>query len=123
MCYNTPSFTCNVVEVVETVEIQAAGFFVQQVWTLSPLGGLPEDVPAAYPIVGSGTGLKTGICHLGVKTNISTKYEQVGQVRATSLTLILTSVLSVNTVAPLSLFKPSLSLYFIIFHNCICDLK
>lgn len=28
-CYNTLSFTCNVVEVVETVEIQTTGFFVE----------------------------------------------------------------------------------------------
>lgn len=77
MCYNTPLFTCNVVEVVETVEVQAAGLFVDRVWTLSPWGGWSEDVPAAYSIVGSGTRLKTGICHLGVKTaTISIKYQR-----------------------------------------------
>lgn len=65
---NTPLFTCNVVEVVEAVEIEAAGLLVDGGWTLASQGGLPEDVPAADSVAASGARLETGTHHLGVKT-------------------------------------------------------
>lgn len=52
------SFTCDVVEVVETVEVQAAGLLVTRVWTVSPHTGRPEGVCHPHSTVGSGTGLK-----------------------------------------------------------------
>lgn len=52
------SFTCDVVEVVETVEVQAAGLLVSRVRTLPPHTGRPEGVRHPHSTVGSGTRLK-----------------------------------------------------------------
>lgn len=64
---NTPLFTCDVVEVVEAVEVEAAGLLVDGGGTLASQAGLPQDVPAADAIVAPGAGLETGSHHLGVK--------------------------------------------------------
>lgn len=52
------SFTCDVVEVVEAVEVQAAGLFVSRVWTLPAHAGWPEGVRRPHSTVGPGTRLK-----------------------------------------------------------------
>lgn len=51
-------FTCDVVKVVETVEVQAAGLSVSCVWTLPSHTGWAEGVRCSLSIVGSGAGLK-----------------------------------------------------------------
>ena len=51
------SLTCDVVEIVETVEVQAAGFAVSRVRTLPPDAGWPEGVRCSHSTVGSGTWL------------------------------------------------------------------
>lgn len=51
--------TCDVVEVVETVEVQAAGLFVSGFWTLAPHAGRPQDVSRPHSTVGPGAGLET----------------------------------------------------------------
>jgi len=50
--------TCDVVEVVETVEIQTAGFFVGRLWTLSSHAGGSKGVRCPLSAVGSGAGLE-----------------------------------------------------------------
>lgn len=51
-------FTCDVVEVVETVEVKAAGFLFGRVWTLSSHAGGSDGVCCPHSIVTSGTGLE-----------------------------------------------------------------
>ncbi len=51
-------FTCDVVEVVEAVEVQAAGLAVRCVRTLSPDSGRSQGVRCPHTTVGSGTRLK-----------------------------------------------------------------
>lgn len=51
--------TCDVVEVVETVEVQAAGLFVSGFRTLAPHAGRPQDVSRPHSTVGPGAGLET----------------------------------------------------------------
>lgn len=52
------SLTCDVVEVVETVEVQAAGLTVSRVRTLPPDAGWPEGVRCSHSTVCSGTWLE-----------------------------------------------------------------
>lgn len=54
----TISLTSDVVEVVETVEVQAAGLSVCGGRTQPPDTGRPEDVRRPNSIIGSGTGLE-----------------------------------------------------------------
>lgn len=59
-CISQPfPLTCDVVEVVETVEVQAAGLFVGGFWTLAPHAGRPQDVSCPHSAVGPGAGLET----------------------------------------------------------------
>lgn len=50
--------TCDVVEVVEAVEVEAAGLLVDCFWTLSPNRGWPEDVGHSFSVLGPGARLK-----------------------------------------------------------------
>ena len=54
------SFTCDVVEVVEAVEVQAAGLPVGRVRALPAHRGRPEGVRHPHSAVGSGAGLYRG---------------------------------------------------------------
>lgn len=51
-------FTCDVVEVVEAVEVQAAGLLVRRVRALPADAGRPQRVRRPDSVVGSGAGLK-----------------------------------------------------------------
>lgn len=51
--------TCDVVEIVETVEVQAAGLFVSGFWTLAPHAGRPQDVSRPHSTVGPGARLES----------------------------------------------------------------
>lgn len=50
--------TSDVVEVVEAVEVQAAGLFVTGFWTLAPCAGRPQDVRRPYAAIGPGAWLQ-----------------------------------------------------------------
>lgn len=54
--------TCDVVEVVETVEVQAAGLFVAGFWTLAPHAGRPQDVRRPHAAIAPGAGLQNKNC-------------------------------------------------------------
>lgn len=53
--------TCDVVEVVEAVQVQAAGFFVRRVGTLPAHAGGSDGVRRPDSTVGSGAGLKSEV--------------------------------------------------------------
>lgn len=56
--FSDVSFTCDVVEVVEAVEVEAAGLLVGRVWTLPPHAGRAQGVRRPHATVASSTGLK-----------------------------------------------------------------
>lgn len=54
--------TCDVVEVVKTVEVEAAGLFVAGFWTLAPHAGRPQDVRRPHAAIAPGAGLQNKNC-------------------------------------------------------------